>query len=243
MDDLRDAYGRAVLDYLEKGEGFEIVERDDGFISPSAGPPGYFAAFEEWPRHQQEAMDIARGRVLDIGSGAGRVSLHLQTLGHAVTAVDNSPMAIEVCKRRGVKDARLVPITRVSSQLGHFDTIMMLGNNFGLFANPVRARWLLRRFHTLTTHQACIIAESNDIYQTEDPDHLAYHQRNRQRGRLAGQIRLRVRYRHYATPWFDYLMVSPVEMDQILEGTGWHTSRVLKSDGSVYIAVIEKTKS
>jgi SAM-dependent methyltransferase len=243
MTKLWDAYGRAVLDYLEKGQGFEIIEREDGFISPSGGPPNYFAEYADWPEHQQRAMAFVKGRALDIGCGAGRVSLHLQEGGRLVTAIDNSPMAIEVCKRRGVNDARVIPITRISSQLGSFKTILMLGNNFGLLANPVRARWLLRRFHSLTTPKARIIAESNDIYQTDDPDHLAYHQRNLTRNRMAGQIRLRVRYRHYTSPWFDYLMVSPSEMAGILEGTGWRISRILESGASPYIAVIKKTQS
>jgi ATP-dependent phosphoenolpyruvate carboxykinase len=118
----------------------------------------------------------------------------------------------------------------------------MLGNNFGLLGNPRRARWLLRRFKGMTTPQALIIAESNDIYQTDDPEHLAYHQLNRDRGRMAGQIRLRVRTGKYASPWFDYLMVSQEEMQEILEGTGWEVERFIPQEGKpTYVAIIRKT--
>jgi hypothetical protein len=115
-----------------------------------------------------------------------------------------------------------------------------MGNNFGLFGGRRRARWLLRLLHAMTSPDARIVAESNNVYQTKDPDHLRYHRFNRRRGRMSGQLRLRVRYRRYCTPWFDYLMVSPREMKEILAGTGWRVRRFLKSGGSIYVAVIEK---
>jgi hypothetical protein len=132
-------------------------------------------------------------------------------------------------------------ITDVNRRLGLFDTVLMMGNNFGLFGNPAKAKKLLRKFHGITSYGATIIAESLDPYQTKDPAHLSYHKRNRRRGRLAGSLRLRVRYRKYATSWFEYLIVSKNEMKKILEGTGWKIKRFLSSQGPAYIAVIIKT--
>ncbi len=241
LRDEEDAFGHEMLDYLEKGEAVEIIERDDGFIDVSGGAKAYFAEYEEWPSHQKEAMAYVNGRVLDVGCGAGRVALYLQEKGLEVLGIDNSPLAIDVCKRRGLKKCRVLPVTRVSSRLGVFDTILMFGNNFGLFGSPRRARWLLRRFGNMTSLQGRIIAESNDVHKTEIPEHLVYHEFNRKRGRMPGQVRIRVRYRRHATPWFDYLMVSKEEMRGILADTGWRVSGFLDSEGSPYIAVIEKT--
>jgi hypothetical protein len=56
---------------------------------------------------------------------------------------------------------------------------------------------------------------------------------------MGGQIRLRVRFRDHATPWFDYLMVSQEELTGLLSGTGWHIGRILDSEDT-YVAVIEK---
>ena len=106
-------------------------------------------------------------------------------------------------------------MTRIDRSLGRFDTVVMFGNNFGLFGNPRRARWLLRRFSSITGDGARILAESVDPYRTDNPDHLGYHERNRQLGRMPGGLRIRVRYHAYATPWFDYLIVSPDEMQAI----------------------------
>ncbi len=240
MKDMEDAYGQELFNYYINNEGAEIVERDDGFIAVSTNLSAYFAPYDQWPVHQQEAMNFAHGRVLDIGAGAGRHTLFLQSQGLEVTAVDNSPKAVELCRLRGVDDARLLPITKISRHIEPFDTIIMMGNNFGLFGNYKRAKRLLRRFYNLTFPRGTLIAETNDPYQTEIPDHLEYHEINRQRGRMPGQLRLRVRHRKFKTPWMDYLMVSKDEMKEIVNDTGWRIDRFIDSDTSIYIAILEK---
>jgi SAM-dependent methyltransferase len=259
MEDSQDAYGHQVYDYLKgKRDVAEIVERDDNFISVSGGAKFYFKEYRDWQDREKKAIQFggwanqtkfieyieANSAVLDFGCGAGRVLLYLQKKGFDVLGIDVSPLAIRVCRMRGLKNARLMPITKVSSKLGPFGTLIMFGNNFGLFASRKRARWLLKRFRKLTTAKARIIAESLDPYQTDNSDHLQYHRLNRRRGRMAGQIRIRVRYRKYVTPWFDYLLVSKQEMQTILKGTGWILRRVFTSAKSpAYIAIIEKEKS
>ena len=56
--------------------------------------------------------------------------------------------------------------------------------------------------------------------------------------RRASQTRLRIRYRAYCTPWFDYLLVSRPEMETILDGTGWRVAGYLDSPGPSYVALI-----
>ena len=133
-------------------------------------------------------------------------------------------------------------ITQINSKLGVFDTILMMGNNFGLFGSFKGTRRLLKKLSKITSGNGRIIAGSNDVYKTETPEHLSYHELNRERGRMAGQIKLRVRYKKYTTPWFDYLMVSKEEMENILDGTDWEVNKFIESDGSVYIAIIDKKK-
>lgn len=236
----QDAFGREMYDHYMGQTVQEIAERDDGWVAVSGGPRAYMSQFKDWAEYQKKAISLVRGRVLDVGCGAGRVGLYLQGKGLDVLGIDNSALAIKVCKLRGLKKARAMSITQASRRLGLFDTIVMYGNNFGLFENFKRARWLLRRFYNMTGPGARIIADSNDPYQTTVPGHLAYHRANRRRGRMGGQVRIRIRYRNYATPWFDYLMVSKDEMRKIVDGTGWKISRFFDSKSSAYIAVIEK---
>ncbi len=243
LNDLQDAYGYQLTAFYENQGGYEIVERDDGYFDVSSGPEPYFAPFESWPQHQKEAIAHAFGHVLDIGAGAGRVSLYLQEQGFPVLAVDNSPRAIEVCRLRGVRAAEVLPITRLSARTGHFDTIVMFGNNFGLFGNLRRARWLLRRLYGMTSTKAIILAESNNPHQTDNPHHLSYQASNRRRGLHSGRLRIRVRFEKYKTPWFEYLLVSPEEMRSIVSGTGWRVEQIFPSEGSSFCGLIRKVST
>jgi SAM-dependent methyltransferase len=240
LPEARDAYGFEVWHHLKGESSAEIVERSDGYIATSGGPQTYFAPFRRWPAPERRAVRWVRGRVLDVGCGAGRVALELQRRGHAVTGIDISPKAVETARARGVSDARVVAIEDVSQELGEFDTIVMFGNNFGLFGTPRRLKRLLGVFGRMTTPAGRIVATSNDPSATDDADHLAYQQANRAAGRMPGQLRLRVRHRRLATPWFDYLIVSPAEMGEVLRGTGWHVTRLIPGDTAYYAAVLEK---
>jgi SAM-dependent methyltransferase len=243
----QDAHGQLVADHFAGKEVIEIVERDDGLIDASQfGPAIYFAEHKDWPKFERQAIRYARGRVLDVGCGAVRVALYLQTRGHDVLAIDNSPLAVKVCRKRGVKCAKVLSITQITRKLGVFDTIVMFGNNFGLFGGPRRARWLLRKFYRLTSDQGIVIAQSADPYLSKLPEHTSYHKFNRRRGRMAGELRLRIRHRKTIGPWFDYLIVSQTEMESLLEDTGWSVRRFIDSGKEwgafPYCAIIDKQK-
>ena len=239
-----DAFGRLVLAWYRGDRGVrEIVERDDGRIDVSGGPAFYFAPLGAWPAVERRALRLVRGRVLDVGVGAGRVSLELQQRGHDVVGIDVSPLAVQVARERGVRDVRLLGLEEVDEGLGQFDTVVMFGNNFGLLRSPAWSRRLLGRLGSVTSDRARILAASNDPTETDDPEHLAYQARNRERRRPIGQLRLRVRHHRLATPWFDYLLASQDEMGQLAAAGGWRLARVLTGERSYYVGVLEKAKA
>lgn len=240
LKDNQDAYGHAMHDYLNGKGGYEIIERDDGYFDVSSGPSLYFSEYDQWTDHEKKAIDYVRGNVLDIGCGAGRHSLYLQKKGFDVTGVDISPLAVTVCKKRGLKKVHCLSITEITPDLGTFDTITMFGNNFGLFGSFKKARQLLEKFRKMTSKKGRIVAETRDPHQTDRVEHLEYHELNRSRERMPGQARLKVHYKRYVTPWFDYLMVSKDEMRQILDNTGWDIAQFIDGNAGIYAVVIDK---
>ena len=61
---------------------------------------------------------------------------------------------------------------------------------------------------------------------------------NRERGRLPGQLTLRVKFEDVVGGWFDYLFASPEELADLAESTGWRIHEMTESDPS-YMAVLQ----
>ena len=237
-----DAFGHALVDWARGGSIPEMVERDDGYTEIGAGPEVYLSDFKGWPSAERQSVRQMRGRVLDVGCGAGRVALNLQRRGVDVVGLDSSRLAVKAAKLRGVKEVWCTSIDAVGRRVESFDTIVLFGNNFGIFGTPDRAREVLTNWATATNPRARIFVESTNPYCGGAPGiDRTYYWRNRERGQLPGQARFRYHYGYSVGPWFGWLFVSRAEMKQILRGTGWHQARVLgERPSEPYVAILEK---
>jgi len=239
---LGDAFGRLLLDCLEAGPDpgrfTQIVERSDGLIQ--LGDPVRYFASEPWSDQEASALSRANGKVLDVGAGAGRQCLYLQARGLEVVALDVSPLAIEVCRRRGAGQVFVGSAEDLAASApSPFDTFLLAGGNLGLMRDSQSARVFLDALASMAAPGAVVIGSSRDPYQTEDPDHLNYHAANRARGRMAGQVTIRVRHRRWATDWFDLLFTSVPELEELLDGTAWKLEETLP-EGAGYHVVLRK---
>lgn len=214
----------------------ETVERDDGVLmhTPAAR---YFEPPERSPE-LSAALDLVHGRVLDIGAGAGRCAVPLRARGHAVTALDTSPGAIEICRRRGLTTLFHGTVAEHAATGARYDTLLLYGNNLGLLAGPDQAPGMLDALTALAAPGARVVAQGLDPYRTSNELHLRYHQRNRARGRWGGQVGIRVRYLDLATPWFDYLFCSVEELERLLAGSGWRLADVLPGQEGRYLVTL-----
>jgi SAM-dependent methyltransferase len=217
----QDAFGRALLDHQQGRIGPPLLlESDDGSLRPAdLQPEDFFLPFEEWSSWEQRLISTADGTVLDLGAGAGRHSLHLQQSGHRVTAVDNSPGAVQVCRARGLREVRSADLREFPAD-GIWDTVLLMGGNLGLAGDWEPTRDLLGRLARVTTVDGLLIGDSVDP-TSDDLDDLAYERRNEEAGFHRGHVRLRLHYGDLATPWWDQINVPPTEIEQLVNGTSW----------------------
>lgn len=236
-----DVFGRALKEWLAGSREPVSIERDDGHMDTDS-MDSYFSDYEGFPECEKKALAHARGRVLDIGLGPGRVSLHLQSVGLDPVGVDLSDGALEVARRRGVRNAVIMSACDLRFPKGHFDTAVAFGNNFGLCGSPEGVMGMLLRLREVVADDGAFLAESIDPLNTSAPEHLKYHERNRSAGRMPGQVRLRLAYKGAVGDWFDLLLVTPGEMRVLAERTGWRVSETYYApdEGPVYVSVLRK---
>ncbi len=216
------------------------LELDDGRAGPALPADVFFAEHGEWPAEERRVFDSVQGRALDIGCGAGRHSLEAQRRGLDVVAIDVSPGAVEVCRQRGVRDVRLLPLAAVDTTLGVFDTALMMCGNFGLVGTAEEAVRVLRLLHGLMPPSGRIVLDSVDPYQDADPVDLAYQERNRALGRWPGQVTIRLRYGELATPWYELLNLSAAELEALAVKAAWRLADLVDGDPGEFFAVLEK---
>lgn len=216
-----DAFGRALVDHLEGRPGPALMlEADDGSIrTADLQPEDFFLEHDAWPAWERAAIARAAGAVLDLGAGAGRHALHLQQVGHAVTAVDASPGAVTVCRARGVGDVRLADLND-PGLAGRWDTILLMCGNLGLGGDWEPSRDLLGRLAGMTSPGGLLIGDTVDP-ASDDPDDLAYEERNRANGFHRGHVTLRLHYGALVTPWWHQMNIPPDDLEALVSGTGW----------------------
>ena len=233
MKTTDDAFGHAILDYFEGRNRQEAA---------SFGCRTWFSDYQDWFVREQKAVRHAKGRILDVRCAAGRHALYLQERGHKVLAIDTSVLGIRVCRQRGVKHAKVLGVTELSAKLGTFDTILMLGNNFGLVGNLRRGQWMLRRLKGMTAPDGIILAGSGFSEANQSAEFRARVAVNRREGRLPGEFTLRPRYGNYVSPPIKWLYASKRHMMHILDGTGWQAKEFFDDDPptGAFVALIEK---
>ena len=118
----KDPMGAAILDFQQHGKAARLRVLSSMFEEDEMPVTHLFRSVPEMPVLEQKALQLTKGRVLDIGAGSGCHTLELQKKGLAVKAIDISPLSCEAMKLRGVKDAECINL---------FDPHLSSGNHSG----------------------------------------------------------------------------------------------------------------
>jgi SAM-dependent methyltransferase len=219
----QDAFGRALLDCYENKPLWPLVlEVDDGRSMPAMDPSWFFQAESEWVEWEAARLSEVVGPVLDLGAGAGRAALYLQNRGCDVTAIDHSPGAVDVCRRRGAHDARLADFVADLPTDRRWSSVLLLCGNFGLAGGWKATRRLLARLAESCAPEAVLLADTVDPTVALDERTRAYQARRVAAGEYIGDVTLRLVYGEIVGPWWRQTNFAAADVAPLVAGTGWY---------------------
>ncbi len=165
---MKDLFGQAILDYQTQNAPEDLVTETNISEADEMSVAYLFRTHQDMPKIEKKALQFAKGKILDVGCGAGSHSLYLQQKGFDVTAIDISPNAIKACQLRGVKDARVQHLLELENE--PFDTILLLMNGTGIFGTLAETTKYLQKLKSLLTPNGQILIDSSDIIYMFDQD-------------------------------------------------------------------------
>lgn len=233
---MKDVMGMALLDYFN-GKYSEDILTETNISEEDVMPVPYlFRTYDEMPTVEQTALNMASGRVLDVGCGAGIHALYLQEKGLEVTAIDTSPGAVEVSKLRGVKDVRLIDLLDLKEE--KFDTILILMNGTGIFQTVEKVPAYLEHLKTLLNPKGKIYIDSTDLrymYETNDDGSIWV-----PGDRYYGELEFVMRYKRMESDVFDWLYLGEHLFDLLAEESGFNFEVVERGENFDYLAVLRR---
>lgn len=235
LPEQEDPMGAAIRDYFRQGKSAQLRVLSSLFDDDEMPVPHLFRSYDEMPPLEQRALNEARGKVLDVGAGAGCHALALQERGLDVTAVDISPLSCETMKERGVANVECVNIFNQRFQ-ERFDTLLLLMNGTGIAGKLSRLPQLLSRLKQLMNPGAQILIDSSDLrYVYEDENGVLYVDLN---GAYYGEVDYQMTYRNINGKRFDWLYADSVVLAESCRQCGLKCEILAQGQHYDYLARI-----
>lgn len=227
--------GAAIRDYFRQGKSAQLKVLSSLFDDDEMPVAHLFRSYHEMPPLEQRALNEARGKVLDVGAGAGCHALALQERGFDVTAVDISPLSCETMKERGVANVECVNIFNQRFQ-ERFDTLLLLMNGTGIAGKLSRLPQLLSRLKQLMNPGAQILIDSSDLrYVYEDEDGVLDVDLD---GAYYGEVDYQMTYRNIIGKSFDWLYADSVVLAECCRQCGLKCEILAQGNHYDYLARI-----
>lgn len=221
-----DIYGQALQDFYNQ-QPEEKLWLHNNYGEPEEMPiEVFFRGEDEMPEAELLALQMSRGKILDIGAGAGSHALVLQERNFEVTALEVSPGAAELMKKRGVKTVVQQDVFQYKYE--KFDTLLLLMNGIGLTGNLAGLDHFLQHAKQLLLPGGQLIFDSSDIaYLYEDlplPQNSYY-----------GEIQYQYEYKNKKGNWFNWLYIDQKTLVKTALKNGWKVEIILEDDMDLYL--------
>ena len=241
MNSKKDPMGRAIADYQKDKRAARLRVFSPMFEEDEMPLPTLFRTYDSMPEIERKALDMARGKSLDVGAAAGCHSLVLQERGIDVTAIDISPLSVEAMKERGVRNVReqdffeLGSRQHVSTQEDEqYDTILMLMNGIGIVGTLARMPAFFRLLDRILAPGGQVLCDSSDISYVFEGDmpEMDYY----------GEQSFRMQYKDTIGEPFPWLYIDADRLKQVAEENGYQAEVVAEGEHYDYLARITKRK-
>jgi 2-polyprenyl-3-methyl-5-hydroxy-6-metoxy-1,4-benzoquinol methylase len=167
---MKDLFGKAILDFQTNNSPEDLITETTISEEDEMSVAYLFRDFSGMPKLEQQALELSKGKVLDVGCGAGSHSLFLQKEKNLeVTAIDISKNAVEACRLRGISDVFEIDILEFNS-IEKFETILLLMNGTGIFGKLEHASKYLQKLKSLLAKNGQILIDSSDVIYMFDED-------------------------------------------------------------------------
>lgn len=233
LDVRRDPMGAAIADFYKNGIAGRLRVLSSMFDEDEIPVAHLFREEDEMGELELKALGLSKGRILDVGAGAGCHALALQDKSMAVTAIDVSPLSVKVMQESGVGDARLLNLYD-DTLCETFDTILMLMNGSGIIGKIANMPQFFARIDSLLAPEGQVLMDSSDlIFLFEDEDggvdvDLA--------GDYYGEVDFAMQYKNIKGETFDWLYVDFETLASHAEENGFKAELVMQGEHYDYLA-------
>ncbi|MCF6133355.1 class I SAM-dependent methyltransferase [Flavobacterium wongokense] len=165
---MLDLFGKAILDFQTNNSHEDLITETNISEPDEMSVEYLFRSYNDMPKLEKKALQLAKGKVLDVGCGAGSHALYLEEKGFEVKAIDISANAVKASELRGLKDVQVQNVLDVKSE--KFDTILLLMNGTGIFGTLAETSKYLQQLKSLLNPDGQILIDSSDIIYMFDED-------------------------------------------------------------------------
>ncbi|MBC8884004.1 class I SAM-dependent methyltransferase [Flavobacterium piscinae] len=230
---MKDLFGKAILDYQSGNNPEDLITETSISEADEMSVAYLFRDFDEMPILEQKALQLVKGKVLDVGCGAGSHSLYLQEKGFDVTSIDLSQNAVKACELRGVKKCHVSDIlTFLSSE--KFDTLLLLMNGTGIFGRLNSITTYLKKLKSLLNEGGQILIDSSDlIYMYDQDEEGAYEV---PADKYYGELTFTVHYKGETEEAFEWLYLDYNTLQNAAHANGLNCELIQEGEHFDYLA-------
>lgn len=225
-----DVFGEAIHDYYVNGNRSAKISVHSPDFDDDEIPVDYlFRSYEEMPLIEKTALQLAQGNILEVGCGAGSHALYLQSKKKRITAIDISPLSIEITKMRGVHQAVCADFFDFES-IQKFDTILMLMNGIGIAGKVNRLHVFFQQAKKLLSKTGQILLDSSDLIYLFEEDDVS------NQPTYYGELSYQISYKNTMSEEFDWLYLDFESLKVLAQMNGFEASLIKKGSHYDYLA-------